>query len=224
MGTYPTAFWRTDEWVPTFHRLSVPADLPPGKYQIEVGWFDRLNLDRLPVVGDRGGESANRVLVGPLKVPLPAPKDVPVTEHCFRLGKAISLTSYELVGQAEGDWSARAGEVLSIRLAWTADDRPAADYAYFVHLAAADETILAQRDAMPRDGAYPTSIWERGEVVVEHVSLSVPNDAAPDSYRLWAGMYDPLDGQRVPAFGVTGQRLGEDRILLGQVRMLETGR
>jgi hypothetical protein len=37
-GVYPTVLWRRDEVVPTFHRLSVPEDLAPGLYRIEVGF------------------------------------------------------------------------------------------------------------------------------------------------------------------------------------------
>jgi hypothetical protein len=117
---------------------------------------------------------------------------------------------------------ARAGDVLSVRLAWRATDRPAADYTVFLHLAAADERILAQHDAQPLGGTYPTSIWEAGEVVVETVSLSIPADAAPGAYALWMGMYDARDNRRLSVTR-TGRRLPEDRVPLGQVRVSGAG-
>jgi len=73
------------------------------------------------------------------------------------------------------------------------------------------EEILAQSDAMPRGGAYPTSWWQAGEVVSETVTL--PLAGVPSGrYRLAVGLYDPSG--RLPAIGADGQRLADDRVIL----------
>ena len=59
--------------------------------------------------------------------------------------------------------------------------------------------------------------------VIEQVSLSIPDNAAPGVYYLWTGMYNALDNQRLPALDAAGRRLPDDRVLLGQVRVLDTG-
>jgi len=223
MGTYPTTYWRSGETVPTFHRLSVPADLPPGRYEIEVGFYHPLSLRRLPVVRTSGEVLAQRVLIGPLKVPLPVASDVPISNHPFRLGEAIQLAGYEVVGQGQERWAAKAGDVVHLRLAWAALDRPAADYTVFVHLSALDERILAQHDGQPLDGTYPTSIWERGEVIVEDIALTIAGDAAPGTYRFWVGMYDPLHNQRLPVFDVAGEQQPDDRALIGELYISGNG-
>ncbi len=230
-GVYPTILWSPDETVSTFHRLSVPADLSPGRYQIEAGFYDRLSLDRIPIVDGRGRAVADRVLVGPLKVPINSPpiEDARLAGEALasgglgRLGEAIVLAGYEPAQQEPGEWVVRSGDVISLRLEWAALARPAADYTCFVHLSAPDERILAQHDAQPLGGAYPTSIWERGEVIVDEVSLVIPQGAEPGTYSLWTGMYNSLDNVRLPATDLTGQRLLNDRIRLGSLRVLGAG-
>jgi hypothetical protein len=223
MGTYPTTYWQVGETVPTYHRLAVPADLSPGRYEIEVGFYHPLSLDRLPVIGEGGAVLDHRVTLGPLKVPLPVAGDVPISDCRPRLGEAIQLLSCEVVGHENGHWATKVGDVVRLRLAWTAHDRPAADYTVFVHLSAADERILAQHDGQPLDGTYPTSVWERGEVIVEDIALALSGDAAPGTYRLWVGMYNPLHNQRLPVYNASGQQQPDDRVLIGELHVTGNG-
>jgi hypothetical protein len=221
-GTYPTHYWRVDEWVPTYHRFVVPTDLSPGRYEIEVGWFNRLDGERLPVLDGRQQRVASRALVGPLKVALPS-VDVPERQPPVQLGEAISLVGYEWAGQPVGSWTAQPGDVVVLRMAWSVSARPTRDYTLFVHLASVDEHIVAQHDAPVLGGTYPTSIWEPGEVLVEEVVFPVPRDVAAGTYRLWTGLYYPLDGVRLEAVDDAGGRLPADRIPLGQVLIEEMG-
>jgi hypothetical protein len=47
-GWYPTSLWKTGEVVEDVHGVLVTADLPPGSYDLAVGWYD-------PVTGERLG-------------------------------------------------------------------------------------------------------------------------------------------------------------------------
>jgi hypothetical protein len=48
-GSYPTTVWPTDEVVVEFRKMDLPADLPPGKYTVSVGWYLLSDLSHLPV-------------------------------------------------------------------------------------------------------------------------------------------------------------------------------
>jgi len=49
-GWYPTSWWVAGEWVIDAHDFALPADTPPGSYQLVVGLYD-------PATGERlGGE------------------------------------------------------------------------------------------------------------------------------------------------------------------------
>jgi hypothetical protein len=63
----PTSIWREGEIVPDVSYLQVPADTPPGEYQLLVGLYNPDTLERLPVEGDSSGENA--VVVTTLRRP-----------------------------------------------------------------------------------------------------------------------------------------------------------
>lgn len=52
---YPPSFWDAGEIVPDAHRIDLPVDLPPGKYQILIGWYDLATGVRLSMNGDPNG-------------------------------------------------------------------------------------------------------------------------------------------------------------------------
>ena len=68
-------------------------------------------------------------------------------------------------------------------------------------------------------GAYPTTLWAPGEVVVDEYDLVDPaRCTAPGiAYVIEVGMYDPATVQRLPVLDPTGA-VG-DRVLLGNVQV-----
>jgi len=72
-----------------------------------------------------------------------------------------------------------------------------ADYTVFVHLLDASGNIVAQLDAPPRNGKYPTSIWDVGEIVKDEYDLPIPTDAARTAFAC-RRMYSSLTQNRLP--------------------------
>ena len=60
-GYFPTSLWQPGDIIPDAHTLQLPADLPPGNYQVAIGLYDPTNGIRL--LRDAGGDS--------LRLPLP---------------------------------------------------------------------------------------------------------------------------------------------------------
>jgi hypothetical protein len=48
----PTSTWQPGEMLQDRHLLTLPADLPPGEYQLRAGVYYWQTLERLPVVED----------------------------------------------------------------------------------------------------------------------------------------------------------------------------
>jgi len=71
----------------------------------------------------------------------------------------------------------------------------------FIHLLDATGQIVAQHDGQPRNGAYPTSVWDAGEVVADEHVLDLPADLPTGAYRLRVGWYLPGTGDRLPVAG-----------------------
>ena len=69
-GARPTTGWVPGEFITDRHDLSLPLDLPPGEYVVEVGMYDAgaQGLPRLPVLGADGQAATDRVIFGPVLV------------------------------------------------------------------------------------------------------------------------------------------------------------
>ncbi len=99
-------------------------------------------------------------------------------------GGSITLLGYDVgVGKAGGS--------LPLTLYWRCDTLLKADYNVFVHLLDAKGATIAQRDTPPRSGAYPTSHWQAGEVVVDEQDVSLPAGVNLSTYQIQVGMYLP---------------------------------
>ncbi|MBN1640547.1 MAG: glycosyltransferase family 39 protein [Anaerolineae bacterium] len=63
----PPNRWLAGDVVVQLHRVALPADLQPGVYPIELGWYERDTGARWTATLPGGGE-VDRLLIGPLRV------------------------------------------------------------------------------------------------------------------------------------------------------------
>ncbi len=49
-GSAPTTAWQPNEWLTDNIQLNLPADLPPGKYDLLLGWYYWETMERLPLI------------------------------------------------------------------------------------------------------------------------------------------------------------------------------
>jgi len=108
------------------------------------------------------------------------------------LGEQMRFLGYDLEG------SATPGTTLSLTLYWQALAPPKQNYTIFVHLIGPDKTLIAQQDAPPMSGSYPTSRWVVGDILSHQVTLVIPAEALPGKYGLFTGMYAYPDIRRLP--------------------------
>jgi hypothetical protein len=114
------------------------------------------------------------------------------------------------------------GEVLDLTFYWRSDAPLPADYTTFVHIrdttgqvAGTPGTIVAQMDRPPADGAYPTSLWDAGEVVRDAIKIPIPPQVPPGDYEIVIGLYDFATGHRLPVLD-DQRKPTNDHILLEQ--------
>jgi hypothetical protein len=81
------------------------------------------------------------------------------------------------------------GDTLTVTLRWQAVALLEEDFVVFVHLSDEKGALVAQRDAEPADGRFPTSAWPEGGTFGYSVPLRLPADLSPGDYRLLVGMY-----------------------------------
>jgi hypothetical protein len=196
LGSYPTSIWQPGGLFCDPVQLQIDEKTPPGLYQLEVALIDQNTRERLPAYAPDGSLLTTN-FVDRIKI-APQAYTTPPLEHSlnYRLGAQIALIGYDLARS-----SVKPGESLRLRLYWQAVQRPAADYTIFAQVRAADNQIVAQKDNPPQAGAYPTSFWDAGEVVIDDRVIEIPADAPPGSYPLKIGMYLPANGTRLPIDG-----------------------
>ena len=196
-SSYPTSRWPVNVLVLARYRLGLSRDLPAGRYHLVLAPSDALT-----------GEELGEFVMGIIEVTAPERQfTVPEmeTELGVTFGGEVLLLGYDL---------AREGEELRLELYWQALRQMAMDYKVFVHLFdPSTETIVAQHDAMPREGHYPTSRWAKGEVVSDSITLDLA-EVPPGHYRLAVGIYDPQTVDRLPAIDAAGLPVRDNRVVL----------
>ena len=185
----PTSVWPVGMTVPDAHPLQIPADLAPGAYRLVTGVYVYPD-SRLPVFLPDGEPAGDVATVGWVKVPQrdepPArPASLDVT-----LGDVLALRDARAVLEDAGR--------VRLTLQWTAlVERPDVDATIFVHVVDENGAIVAQQDARPWGGQYPTFIWGAGERVQTEHLLPI-GDAAPETLHVFVGMYTYPDLARLP--------------------------
>jgi hypothetical protein len=99
---------------------------------------------------------------------------------------------------AGGDGALRAGGELRLRLGWDVRERLDASYTTFVQLLAPGPKVVAQKDALPLSGAFPTSFWLPGDALDDEYVVPLPADLPAGTYTLIVGLYDNKSGARLP--------------------------
>lgn len=162
---YPTWTWPVNAPTPVTYTFTVPAGLDPGAYRLALIMEDQLTT------------------IGWVKVPQTT---WPALEAGHAHPNAVFDDSFVLYGasaQDEGDGH------IHLSLYWQSNvERPLTDATIFIHAATKGGGLLAQADAQPWQGQYPTFIWSKGERVQTDYGLDIGSTPLAE-VEIWAGMY-----------------------------------
>lgn len=203
--------FETDWTIPT------NTDAAPGAYFLNVSSIQTQYSYSLPVK-TWAGDNIDQVALGPFKLsvlPPTATELQAVRQANIHFGDEITLLGYAGIGDA------LSGGSLPLTLYWRALAKPTRDYTVFMHLLDTDGKIVAQIDAQPRGGMYPTSIWDAGEIIRDEYALQLPADLAPGSYRIELGLYEYPSLTRLPAVDAKGNSLGDHWVLPDAIQVVQ---
>lgn len=200
---HPTSLWHPEEKMLNILPIPLPPDIPVGDYNVT-----------LTVESGAGSSEAvmsevivGRVTVGSLDA-LPDFNPLPPV----RFGKLGQLLGYRF--QDPGGWP---GGSIPLVLYWQPLERGDKDYSVFVHLVDGSGQIVAQDDAYPGGGDYPTSEWVPGSIVPDYHQIALPVDLTPGRYGLWTGIYYWKTGERLPATSSRGAQIENDALFLAGI-------
>ena len=199
-GLYQPALWPKDVTMIDRHGLPLPADLPPGRYRLDLGLYPTGAPEQLLPVGE-----GDRLPLADLTVGPPVEFPPPAVSLDADLGGQVRLLGYDLA----------CSEPLTcdLELHWQALRAMDQDYTVFSQILDENDAIVAQDDGPPGDPYFPTSTWLPGARVLDARHLAGPGDAAPGDYRLVVGLYHQPTQQRLLAVDAGGQPLGDAVVL-----------
>jgi hypothetical protein len=207
---YPTSHWRAWEVVRSQATVTPTLRTPGGTFDLALTLLDN------------AGRSVGQATLGSVQVQgrirsfsLP-PVDVPVGAT---FGDGIELVGFNLQypkGTLSPISNLHPGDEVAVTLIWRALAPVDADYTVTVQLLGSDGRVYGQQDALPLDGAAPTSTWSPGEVLTDTYRFTVATEAKSGEYRLLAAMYLPETGERLE---VDGDPSGENVVELGTNRL-----
>jgi len=207
-GLWPTAYWQPGVLYPDPYQIATnPAATTPTVLRLQIAF----HTDLLQPAADRmlpmtvADEPVQAVLldVGDLVGPLPSTP--PSTTPLAHLEHGLRLLAYRLVPTPQG---------LNLELEWTTTAAVPVAYQVFAHLVDAQGQVVAQADAPPRRGYWPTDRWRPGEVVRSEHAFVLPEALPAATYTLQVGMYELTTLARAAAYDENGRRWPGDAVVL----------
>jgi hypothetical protein len=188
---YPSTLWKSSDVVPDVHTLLLPPTLPPGAYRLVAGAYVLVERP-LPATTPTGQTVGNSATVGWVKVPQTVAPVIP--DDAIPIGTTLgnSFVLKAAAGNRLPD-----GKVHLVLYWQSLVQRSSLDATIFVHVTDAKGTIVAQQDARPWGGQYPTFIWDQSEIVQTDYTLDLQT-AALDGLNLDVGMYTLPDVRNLP--------------------------
>jgi hypothetical protein len=186
--------WPANALVWGYYPFEIEPDLASGQYELLV-WLGE-------------DSSTEPFSLGPLTIkedgcPAALPEQATSIDALF--DDQMRLLGYEVQRPTP--------EQLNITLYWRGEQRMADDYKVFVHVFNQDTGIpVAQDDAMPHRGGFPTRFWAPGDLIVDHISINLAQAPAGE-FGLAIGVYDPLTQERLP-LTIEGEQMPDDRRLM----------
>jgi len=201
-----TSRWDASQSEMDYYILSCRPATPPGKYTVQVAVYDGSTMDRLSVFDAESGAYTTSIAVGEVQVIKPStPAEVQpqgqLPPSQVSIAPGLQLLGYDMPVTAPGP-----GETVRVALYWRATEDVSRDY--LVSLQLKDhhgEPWFVQQDR-PVDGTYPTTEWEKGEVLRDWHDLHLPPDTPAGHYVL---LVQVLEG---------GETIGQARLGHVEVR------
>ncbi len=199
--------WQAGQIIEEPFVLTVPADMQPGAYYLNVSFHDQEASE--PWVSIQNNDLRlvfSRVELETVVIPWRGDLSGSQLENA-NFDNQIELTAFAITepdGQSFLSTAVSPGTSLNVALYWQARQLPADDYTVFVHLLDADGQLITSHDSQPMLGRLPTGLWVPEETVLDNHPLSLPPELPAGTYTLQIGLYQPESGLRLPVWDADG--------------------
>jgi hypothetical protein len=192
MGMIPTSRWQTgDIYRDEYHIMTQESAVAPAQLGVAVSLYDDRADQSLPASSSEGLLIDLLIVGEPVRLANNDP-ELPSLEVTTNV-----LFEQEIVLAGFSDAAGLPGEIVPLTLYWQASGTPDKEYTVFMHLLDQNGERIAGADAPPVGNYYPTSLWQKGDVIDDVHWLPLPSDLPAGEYQVVVGFYDPLSGARL---------------------------
>jgi len=184
---YPATVWPAGERVRTLLRLAIPPGTPPGRYRLEVGWYQFVAGQPVWLPWDEG----ERLDLGEVEVVAPPdwgalPRPAMAQPMAVEMGPGVSF-----LGFTAPVLEASPGAELAVDLFWQAEVDAPEPGAAVLRLASDSGAVWSEVAAAPVAGRVPFASLAAEQVVRDPRTVALPASLPPGVYSLSVGRQRP---------------------------------
>lgn len=133
---------------------------------------------------------------------------VPASNDVFAdFGEQIAFIGFDTSSR-----TAAPGDTIDVTLYWKAQRPLDINYQVFLHVLAADGSLVAQSDKL-NPGQFPTRRWPLDKYVWDEHHLQLPPDLPAGEYTVATGLWVQSEGWRLPVLDEKKQQVGDNYVL-----------
>lgn len=191
-GSWPTTILQPGDVLADEYYIPISytaeTDQAPTQLLIAAGIYDYNEVDRPGRAAFNNLGEQVEPIIGRLKLALWNQPDVESSPDSVKFLDYVTLLNHQLSPSQQ-----------TLTLTWQVEQPLTVDYTVFIQ--AWDQQTNQQLngfDGPPLQGNYPTTLWERDEIIIDAHSINL-NTMSNNSYLL-VGLYNPQTQERLPAF------------------------
>jgi len=215
-GFAPTDHWKRGDIIRDQYVLPLPRTMPPGSFKLVVGVWNPDAHSSLDASDADGKPLGIRPVISAVQVKRN-------TESLLASFLTIDQPFYvdmgeiRLLGSTLLPRQMAPGEELQVGLYWRARAKPRGDYLVTTQLRDAVGRVWAEHTGRPAAGAYPTTRWQAGEVLLDWHDLVVPMGFSSEEYKVAVILRDATNQEelgRAEIEPIRSKPAGDHRIFL----------
>ncbi len=181
----PTYKWIKQQRVTDPHSIFLPPTMPPGNYTLSIAVYDPEAKRNLSARNALGIESADEIAVGAIFIEKDKVSKI-ASDLFIEQPLYVDMREIRFLGSIPHRRTISPGELLQIGVYWRARNKPQGDYVVAVQLRDVSGHVAFEQAMRPANGAYPTTAWDAGEVLLDWHDFHLPKDIATGQYEIFA--------------------------------------
>jgi len=195
-GSRPTDSLKAGNILRDEYVLTLPRTMPPGTFRMTVGLWNQRGGSSLDAQDAQGTPLGIRPVITSVQVARNS-TPFPLAYQTVERPLTVDMGDVTLLGLTSLPRQVAPGDQLEIGLYWFAKTKPSGDYAVTVQLLDPQDNVAVEQSSRPAAGAYPTTLWQPAEILLDWHDLIVPSSFASANYKLKVILRDAMTQKEI---------------------------